>query len=112
MWHSLTDACPECRNLNGRVWEGQNLFQDTLWDSIWGNVWDLNIDMPLTHGGTGAFCRCQLEVQAHFNWDKIDELNQLEAVLKMESNPASIDSNDIKKGSSRSTTLEDIGVTL
>ena len=81
MWHALFDACPQCRNLDGRTWEDQNIWQDTLWDPIWGDIWDLNINMPLTHGGTGAHCRCQLEVQAHFDWDKLRETNQLNQVL-------------------------------
>jgi hypothetical protein len=80
-WHSMGDACPQCANLNGREWTDQDLYQNTLYDPIWGDVWDLNIDFPLTHGGTGANCRCQLEVRVKFNWEKLKETNQLMKVL-------------------------------
>lgn len=109
MWHSLSDACPQCANLNGRIWEGQSIYQDTLWDPIWGDIWDLNIDMSLTHGGTGVYCRCQLEVQAHFDWSKIKELNLLSQV-NMQSEPANETAvSDTSTGSYRTTTFEDIG---
>jgi hypothetical protein len=109
MWHALMDACPECRQLNGRVFEGQNIWQNTLWDPFWGDIWDLNIDMPLTHGGTGAHCRCQLEVQAHFDWAKIEELNKLQQVLN--SNPTQPQENfDYISGDTRTTSFEDIGI--
>jgi hypothetical protein len=110
MWHALNDACPECANLNGRIFEGQNIYQDTLWDPIWGDVWDMNIDMPLTHGGTGAHCRCQLEVQAHFDWAKLEETGQLPNVLNMEEPESNNEPFDYVSGESRTTTFEDIGV--
>jgi hypothetical protein len=110
MWHALGDACPECQNLNGRTWTGQDIFQDILWDPIWGNIWDMNIDMPLTHGGTGAHCRCQLEVQAHFDWSKLEETGQLSNVLNMEEPASNSESFDYISSDSRTTTFEDIGV--
>jgi hypothetical protein len=108
MWHALQDACPECRQLNGRIFEGQNIYQNTLWDPIWGDIWDMNIDMPLTHGGTGAHCRCQLEVQCHFDWEKLEELNRLQETMVVANSGQ--ESFDYQKGSSRSTTFEDIGI--
>ena len=106
MWHALGDACPECANLSGRIFEGQNIWQDTLWDPIWGDIWDMNIDMPLTHGGTGAHCRCQLEVQAHFNWAMLEQTGAIAKVEDLEKPEAF----DYISGSTRSTTFEDIGI--
>ena len=84
VWHALTDACQQCRQLNGKRWTDQDLYQDTLYDVFYGDIWDLNINMPLTHGGSGVHCRCTLEVQAVFDWAKIREFNRLHAVLNME----------------------------
>jgi hypothetical protein len=77
-WHSTGDACHQCQQLNGRTWTDQDIYQNTLWDSIWGDIWDFNIDMPLTHGGTGANCCCQLEVRVIFDWEKITMFKELQ----------------------------------
>lgn len=59
-WHTTwMEPCPKCRRLNGRVWEGQDLYQHVLWDQFEGDIWDLDNDMPLTHPN----CKCVLEVE-------------------------------------------------
>lgn len=60
-WNALSDACPKCRQLNGREWHDQDLFQGVLWDSIWGNIWNLDAGHSLAHPN----CRCQLSVRVN-----------------------------------------------
>ena len=79
MWQSLSDACPKCRNLNGREWTDQNIYQEVLFDVIWGNLWNLDADHSLAHGVKQYNCRCQLSVRVECNWSKSEwfqELNQ------------------------------------
>jgi hypothetical protein len=83
-WHALGDACEQCANLNGREWTDQDLYQNTIYDPVWGDVWDLNIDFPLTHGGTGAFCRCKLTVTVAIDWDKLSEFQKLTETINSE----------------------------
>jgi len=73
VWHTLPDerSCEVCRALDGKTWTDQNLFANVLYDSIWGNVWDLENDMPLTHGGEGTNCRCNLEVQYNSSLEEL-----------------------------------------
>ena len=78
MWHSLSDACPKCRSLNGHEWREQDLFQNTLWDAVWGDVWNLNADYSLAHPN----CRCQLEVRVEVKLEEIAELNDFMEILK------------------------------
>lgn len=60
VWHSLSDACPKCQDLNGRQFFEQDIFQNTLKDSVYGDIWNLDADHTLAHPN----CRCQLEVHA------------------------------------------------
>jgi hypothetical protein len=75
-WHSEPGACEQCSRLNGRTFTGQDIFQHTLWDVFEGDIWDLDIDFPLTHGGTGSFCRCKLETKVLIDWSKITEIRE------------------------------------
>ncbi|MGA3289737.1 MAG: hypothetical protein ABSD42_05815 [Candidatus Bathyarchaeia archaeon] len=110
IWHALGTACKQCSALNGRIWENQDVFQSTLWDMFYGNIWDLNANQPLTHGGTGIHCCCQLEVQAHCDWSKIKELNQLSEVLNMHAEAmGEMGFSNVKTGSYRSATFGDSG---
>jgi len=77
----MADACLQCSQLNGQTFEDQDVFQHTLWSPFWGDIWDLDGDRPLTHGGTGINCRCQLEVRGVFDWTKIDSLEEMQRVL-------------------------------
>lgn len=77
MWHSLSDACPKCRHLDGKEWRDQDLYQDVLWDYFFGNIWDLNANHPLTHPN----CRCQLEVRVEFNPIEIPEWKEFHTLL-------------------------------
>ncbi len=81
VWHAMGDACPQCAQLNGQTFEDQDIFQSTLWSPWWGDVWDLDAGRPLTHGGTGINCRCQLEVRVVFDWSRIKAIGELERVL-------------------------------
>jgi hypothetical protein len=71
-WHSLSDACPKCQNLNGREWHDQDIFQEMLWDPIWGELWDLWADQSMMHGMSGT-CRCQLEVRVEVEIEEVHE---------------------------------------
>lgn len=77
-WHALSDACPKCRQLNGREWSDQDLFQDVLWDHIWGNIWDLNEDRTLAH----PHCRCQVEVKALIDWSQVPEVQEYKSIME------------------------------
>jgi len=79
-WNSLSDACPNCRALNGREWQDQDLFADVLIDSEFGHIWDLNQDFSLMHGASGT-CRCQLTVRVEVHLSKIEEFSELEDTL-------------------------------
>jgi hypothetical protein len=60
VWHTTwTEPCEKCRHLDGKVWTGQSLYQNILYDPFWGDIWDLNNDLPLTHTN----CKCVLEVR-------------------------------------------------
>jgi len=91
-WRAQGDACPECANLNGRSWTGQDIFQGTLYDAFWGDIWNLDDDRSMTHGGSGSQCRCKIDVTVHFDWNKIAEvhdLNELTNLLSSESTEVS-----------------------
>ncbi len=82
VWHTAGNPCPEqCAPLNGREWYDQDIFQDVLWDPIWGDLYDLNAGYPLTHGGTGRNCRCQLEVRVETDIHEIPEVDELSKFL-------------------------------
>jgi len=78
VWHSLSDACPKCRQLNQRQWHSQQLYMERLWDPFYGDIWDM-------HQGSLAHpnCRCQLEVRtAPVSADELLQmLQKLEANL-------------------------------
>jgi len=74
-WHSLSDACPKCRSLNGQEFRDQDLFQQRLFSHIWGDIWDLDADHSLAHGEQQYNCRCQLEVRVEFKPEEIEEWN-------------------------------------
>lgn len=83
LWHSLADACLKCRSLNGQEFHDQDLFQHVLWSPIWGDIFDLDLGLPLTHGGPGNNCRCQCEVLAHVNLRQINELDEFLGFMEM-----------------------------
>jgi len=76
-WHSLSDACPKCRSLNGQEFRDQDLFQERLFSHIWGDIWDLNADHTLAHPN----CRCQLDVRVEVDWFQVPELVELQVNL-------------------------------
>jgi hypothetical protein len=73
LWRALSDACPKCKALNGRVLRDQDLFQAKLYDPIYGEIWDLNADYPLTHPN----CRCHLEVIAEVDLSQAEWFQEL-----------------------------------
>jgi hypothetical protein len=83
LWHSMGDACLQCLSLNGNEWREQDLFQDILYDMFWGDIYDLNLGLPLTHGGSGTNCRCTLEVRAEVNLREIDEFKEINSFLEV-----------------------------
>ena len=80
-WHSLSDACLKCQNLNGREWTDQSIFQEMLWDPIWGELWDLWADKSMMHGMSGT-CRCQLEVRVELQLEEWKEYVDLCELLR------------------------------
>lgn len=83
VWHSEPGACDQCARLNGRVFADQDIFQDTLWDQFEGDIWDFNIDFPLTHGGTGAHCRCTLETRIQVDYEKLQEIKDTAEMTRL-----------------------------
>lgn len=81
-WHSMNDACVQCKNLDGQVFYDQDLFQQTLWSPIWGDIINLDTGQYLTHGGTGINCRCRCEVRVEY--DVMDLSNIIEAKTLLE----------------------------
>lgn len=76
------NACDQCRRLNGKEWRDQDLFGSVIWDEIEGDVWNLDIGQPLTHGGTGANCRCTVEVKVIVDLSEIKSINDLGIILE------------------------------
>ena len=56
---SWMEPCKKCQALNGKTFQGQDIFNGTVWDPIWGDIWDVENDLPLTHPN----CKCYLDVQ-------------------------------------------------
>jgi len=83
VWHAEPGACDQCARLNGRVFADQDIFQDTLWDQFEGDIWDFNIDFPLTHGSTGAHCRCTLETRIEVDYDKLQEIRDATEMTRL-----------------------------
>ena len=83
MWHSMGDACHQCASLNGRIYEDQDIFQETLWDPWWGDILDLNTGQKLTHGGTGINCRCTCEVRIVYDVTELEPVMELKDILEM-----------------------------
>ena len=79
LWHAMGDACPKCLSLDNREWRDQDLFQNVLWDSIWGDVYDLDAGISLTHPN----CRCGLEVRPIMDLMQIEELTELNDMLRL-----------------------------
>lgn len=61
-------TCERCRNLNGKEWHGQDLFQDEIWDEMHGGIWDLNANHSILH----PHCRCKLEVTVEVHLEKVE----------------------------------------
>jgi len=80
-WNALSDACDKCKNLNGREWRDQNIFQGVLWDYIYGNVWNLDAGYSMAHGQFQYNCRCQLAVRVEFDWSKLSVLKELQQII-------------------------------
>jgi hypothetical protein len=81
-WHSLTDACPKCRELDGEVWTSSK-FEGTLIHPNFGAVYDLDADVSLTHPN----CRCYLEIDPYVNLEETEIFKSLEPIfaeVKME----------------------------
>jgi hypothetical protein len=83
VWHAEPGACDQCARLNGRVFADQDIFQDTLWDQFEGDIWDFNIDFPLTHGSTGAHCRCTLETRIEVDYEKLQEIKDTNEMTQL-----------------------------
>jgi len=78
-WHSLSDACPKCRSLNGQEFHDQDLFQERLFSHIWGDIWNLDADHTLAHPN----CRCQLEVRVIVEIEELPEYNDLSELISL-----------------------------
>ena len=78
-WESSHDdrVCPKCNALNGREYEGQDLFDNVLYDPEYGAVWDLDSDHSLAHGSHKFSCRCQIAVCIIIDWSKLPGLYEL-----------------------------------
>jgi len=82
-WIAEPDACEECLRLVG-TYEGQSIYQNALVHPVYGEIWDFNIDFPLTHGSTGAHCRCRLICHVTVNWTKLNINKLLSQSAKLE----------------------------
>ena len=83
IWHSFMDAraCLKCVALNGREYRDQDIFAPVLVDPQFGPIWDLDANRSLMHGGSGT-CRCTLEVQTFFDWNKLPSIQDLKSGLR------------------------------
>jgi hypothetical protein len=116
-WHTLKDGhaiCPICEHLDG--WEFT--FQtDTgsIVHPVYGEVWNMTLG-SLAHEhyqfgkkyGLMAGCKCHVEVLEIKAPELLETLKQLRDILR----EALVEgeSPDYQKGSSRTTTFEDIGI--
>lgn len=82
MWHSMGDACVQCAGLNGKIYEDQDIFNETLWDPFWGDILDLTTGQKLTHGHTGINCRCTCEVRIVYDITEIEPVMDLQSILE------------------------------
>jgi len=83
-WRTSRDdrVCQWCDPLDGEVMFF-DLFSDVLISDTAGPVWDLNLDRSLLHGASGT-CRCELEVEVELDWSQIEELQELQELLKQQ----------------------------
>lgn len=79
LWHSMGDACPKCRSLNGQEFGDQDIYQKMLYSPVWGDLMDLDTGYLFTH----PHCRCQTEVKAECNLKEISELDEYNSFLEM-----------------------------
>jgi len=82
-WRTSRDGkvCAKCELLDGQV-IFYNLFAPILVSDTHGPVWDLDRDHSLAHGYHRYNCRCMLDVEAEFDWNKIAEFQELRNTLK------------------------------
>lgn len=81
-WHALdAAACRQCLGLNGYVWTDADIYQGTLWHPVWGDAWNLDLNLPLTHGGGGHNCRCWIDVRTTVVWSEIKSVEDLGIIL-------------------------------
>ena len=70
LWHSMGDACPKCRSLDGQVFQDQDIYEKMLYSPVWGDLMDLDTGFMFTHPN----CRCRCEVNAQCDITQVDEL--------------------------------------
>ncbi len=111
-WHSTIDnkTCKVCRALNGYTWifeAGKDEMLDYLLHPTYGRVWSLS-EGSHAHGHTNYNCRCFItsEIKAE---DILAKCVFLKETILDVLNETEIP--DVKKGSYRTTTLEDLGIT-
>lgn len=112
--HNDDRTCKVCKALNGFQWvfeAGKDVMTDALFHPTYGIVWSLSQGSNAHASGylTGHTynCRCRIDykIEAEDILAKCVYLQQL--AMEM-----SNDATDTKTGSYRSTTLEDLGITL
>jgi hypothetical protein len=72
-----------CAGLNGYIWTDYDIYQSVLWHPFYGDVWNLDLDAPLTHGGSGRNCRCWLSIRTFIVWSEIKEISDLGLALEV-----------------------------
>jgi hypothetical protein len=93
-WRNLFDPCKRCYALRGYTWTDADIYDGVLWHPIWGDVWNLDLDLPLTHGGSGINCKCFLDIQTTVVWNEIKELEDLGIIFEIPINETE-EMNDI-----------------
>lgn len=81
-WQVLGDPCRQCQSLAGYTWIDTDIYAGTLWHPIWGDVWNLDLGIPLTHGGTGVNCKCYLDIKVTVNFKEIKTLDDLGIIIE------------------------------
>jgi hypothetical protein len=113
-WHAIGDdrTCPICLAVNGYTWVFEGVVPDSLVHPQYGEIWN-TITGSLAHEhkqfgkkyGLLSNCRCHVESK----FEVQDMLFLLQKTIDELTNETS-EAFDYQKGSSRSTSFEDIGI--
>jgi hypothetical protein len=115
-WHTAGDdrVCPICKAIDNYVWifeAGKDIMTDALFHPQYGIVWSMEQGSNAhAHGylsGQTNNCRCTIEPHVDCE-DILAKCVFLKETLENEASEA--EAYDYKKGDSRSTTFEDIGI--